>query len=356
MAEVVLRDSLGVRPGENVTIESWSESIPWARSFVSEARRIGAHPMALYEDEAEYWRSLSRPGPSTLGSVGSHEWAALDRTNAYVFFYGPSDWPRYDALSPATLDRVQGYNPEWYRRAEGARLRGARMWLGRTSPAAAARFGVDLDAWRDELVRAAVVSPKILRASGRRIGRRLARGKTVLIAHPNGTQLELRLKGYPVLLDDGMVDPTDVKAGNNVTSIPGGVVGVALDERYAHGTFVGNRSVNLPDGPALGGQWTFRDHRLASYSYGEGVARFEKPFRKAPAGRDIASYLSIGLNPAISISPQMEDQEAGAVTLRVGGNRFAGGTNDCPFGSWLVLRGADVSVDGRPIVAGGSLA
>lgn len=356
MARVVLRDTLRVRPGENVTIEAWSGSVPWARTFVAEARRIGAFPMTLYEDEEEYWNAVRSGKLGSLGKVGGHEWAALAKTQAYVFFFGPSEWPRFEELPDRVRSRVQAYNAEWYRRAARAQLRGARMFLGRTSPRAAEVFQVDLGRWRDELVRASLVPPTTMRRLGRKVGRRLLQGKNVRISHPNGTDLTLRLRHYPVQLDDGLVDAEDVRAGNSLTWMPSGVVGVAVDETFGEGKIVGNRAVYPSGGPTEEGQWTVQDGRLQNYSYGSGAEHFEKPYQEAPKGRDRPGFLSIGLNPEISMSPQMEDQELGAVTVRIGGNKFNGGRNPCPFLSWLVVRGADVSVDGRPIVTGGKIA
>ena len=356
MAHVVLRDTLRVRPGENVTIEAWSGSVPWARAFVAEARRLGALPMTLYEDEELFWDAASSGKLGSLGKVGDHEWAALGKTDAYVFFFGPSEWPRFENLPERVRSRVQAYNREWYRRARRAKLRGARMFVGRTSPQAADVFHVDLDRWRDELVRATLVPPATMHRVGKKIAQRLLRGRTVRISHPNGTDLTLQLKQYPVQLDDGLVDADDLRAGNNMTWMPSGVVGAAVDESFGEGRIVANRAVYLSPGPAEGGEWTLRDGRLRSFSYGRGAEHFEKPYGEAPKGRDQPGFLSIGLNPEISMSPQMEDQELGALTFRIGGNKFSGGRNPCEFFSWLVVRGADVSVDGRPLVTGGKIA
>ena len=355
MARVVLRDTLRVRAGENVTIESWSGCLPWARAFVAEARRIGACPMTLHEDEELFWDTVSSGKLGSLGKVGDHEWAALARTHAYVFFYGPSDWPRLEELPDRVRSRVERYNREWYRRAHRAKLRGVRMFLGRTSPRSAEVCQVDLDRWRDELVRATLVPPATMHRTGKKIGQRLRKGRTLRIVHSNGTDLTLRLKHYPVQLDDGLVDADDLRAGNNMTWMPSGVAGVAVDEGFGEGRIVANRAVYIGPGPAEGGEWTLRDGRLQSFSYGRGAEHFEKPYGKAPKGRDQPGYLSIGLNPEISMSPLMEDQELGAVTFRIGGNKFNGGRNPCPFFSWLVVRGADVSVDGQPLLRSGKI-
>lgn len=356
VARLVLHDALRVRAGENVTIEAWSESLPWVKPFVTEARRMGARPMTLYEDESAFWEAATSGKLGSLGTVGDHEWAALAKTNAYVFFYGPSEWTRMDDLPERVADRAMAYNTEWYRRASRAKLRGVRMYLGRTSQRAADRFGVNLESWRQELVRATLVPPASMARTGRKIARMLERGNRLEVSQADGTRVQLRLRHYRAQLDDGIIDAADIKAGNNLTWMPSGVVGVAVDDSQVDGTVVANRTVYLPAGPADGGRWTFRDGRLQSHTYDRGSEHFEKPYAEASKGRDQLGFLSIGLNPEISMSPMMEDQEAGALTLRVGGNRFFGGKNRSDFGSWLTVRGADITIDGKPVVSGGRLA
>jgi len=356
VAQKVLTETLRVGRGDNVTIEAWSEALPWAVPFVNEARRLGAHPLFLYEDEASFWEALRGGSSRATGQVGKHEWSALANTDAYVFFFGPAEWPRNETLPERSRTGVAAYNPEWYRRAAKARLRGARLYLGRTSKAAAERWRVDLNGWRQALLRASLASPRRMHELGERIARRLRRGKRVRLTHDNGTDLEFRLGRFPIQLDDGLVDANDLRTGNNMATIPGGVVGVAIDHTTARGTAVGNHRVYPNSGPADGAQWTFRGGHLRDHSYSMGGGAFDKAYSAAPRnGRDRLSYFSVGLNPELAGCPQMEDQELGAVLLRLGGNAFVGGKNPNPFGSWLVVDGADVAIDGKPLVSGGRI-
>lgn len=356
VAHNVLGNTLRVRRGENVIIESWSESLPWAQPFVNEARRLGAHPMLLYEDEASFWAALESGDGRQTGRVGSHEWAAVEKTSAYVFFHGPSEWPRQDDLSPKQLKGVAAYNPDWYRRTAKAKVRGARMFLGRTSQLSADRWGLNLDDWREELLRASLVPPTDLHRLGTRVGERLARGKQVTVSHPNGTDLSFRLGRFPLQLDDALVDASDLKAGNNMASIPGGVVGVCIDHTSPEGRVIGNHTNYPPSGPVTGAQWSFADGHLTSQSYETGGGPIEAAYAKAPrTGRDRLGYFSVGLNPEIRKLPMMEDQELGAVLLQIGANSFRGGKVESPFGAWLVLKGADVSVDGKSLLEGGRI-
>lgn len=356
VARNVLSRTLQVKKGDNVIIESWSEALPWARPFVTQARAMGANAMMLYEDEQSFWDMVKAGRAKDTGRVGSHEWAALDEASAYVFFFGPADWPRFTDLPEKKTEGIAAYNQEWYKRAAKAKIRGARMYLGRASPLAAERWQLDLERWQEELLRASLVSPEQMHRLGSKIGARLKTGKQVTVTHSNGTDLTFDLGKFPVQLDDALVDSTDLKVGNNMATIPGGVVGVAIDHTSAEGTAVGNHTTYPDTGPVTGIQWTFEGGHLTDQSYESGGDALKAGFAKAPKdGRDRLGYISIGLNPELANSPQMEDQELGAVLLAIGGNAFRGGKVKCPWGAWMVLTGADVKVDGRPLVEGGRI-
>ena len=126
MARVVLRKCLRLRPGEHVTVESWSETLEYANAFVLEALRLGARPLLLYQDEPTYWAAVAESRPSNLARVGEHLRGAIAKSDALVTFFGPSDRERFHALPPATMFRLSEYpRRALRRRREGAHSRGA---------------------------------------------------------------------------------------------------------------------------------------------------------------------------------------------------------------------------------------
>jgi len=154
VAAALLHGSLRLRRGENLLVETWSHCLPYATACVLEARRIGARPLLLLEDEGTYWASVEdAPQVGRWSSPGEHEWAALERTDAFVFFPGPADRPRFRALPERLRGGLESYNSEWYRRARSARLRGVRSILGYASDAQARRWGIGPEEWRRALVR-----------------------------------------------------------------------------------------------------------------------------------------------------------------------------------------------------------
>jgi leucyl aminopeptidase (aminopeptidase T) len=359
MAKLVLGRTLRIQAGETVTIETWDNTLPWANDFVLEARRLGATPLLLHNDEATFWKSLEVAGGKKLGAVGRHEWALLEKTNAYVNFYGPSDVQREHAMAEATRSDAYGWEDRWFETANRAGVRMARMYLGRAGPESAKIFDIDVDEWRRELVDATLVDPVGMHRTGTKLAERLKKGKVLEILHPNGTALRLGLRHRAPRVDSGIlpIRPNGTKRvpghpGLLDINLPAGVVTVAVDEASGDGTFIANEpSTDVPTGRASGGRWEFRQGKLVDYKYAVGGDGFEKVLREAGPHLSIPAAVSIGLNPKIRHAPWMHDQKLGNVSFIIGGNRYWGGeTEGHGFHPFLILSDAEVRVDGRPIV------
>ncbi len=359
MARVVLRKSLRVHRGEHVAIESWSETLDYANAFVLEALALGARPIVLYQDEPTYWAAVASTPPSDLARVGDHLRAAIAKSDALVTFFGPSDRERYHALPATTMFRLGEYSDKLYGAAAKAGTRAVQLALGRASPGSARMYGVDLDPWRDELVEGTSVDPQLLHRRARRAARLLGNGSTLEVAHPNGTRLRLGLRHRRPQVSDGLVSPARPKGDWSLVQLPAGVVSVALDERVADGVLVSNvaNTVGVCDtvGEVDGGRWTFSDGRLTRFRYDVGQDLFTESYARGGPGKERPGVLSIGLNDRISMAPLLRDQEAGVLTLQIGRNDTSGGTNHVGWWAWLLLRDADLKVDGAAIVRGGKL-
>jgi leucyl aminopeptidase (aminopeptidase T) len=351
LAQVVLNQCLGVRRGETVTVETWDHALPWARAFVLEARRRGCEPTLVLEDEEAFFRSLARSGSRTVPSAPA---AFAERSDAYVYFPGPEQFPRLLGLSTEELGAVLGrHGVGWWRAARRAGLRAARVAVAAATATAAARFGVDRDAWERELVRGSLVSPDRLARSAVDLVRRLQRARQVRLRHPNGTDLTVELLRAPPVIEDGRVDRADRRAGRLWTQIPTGVVAVPLVPGIAEGIWESNREVynRFADPPvALGARFAFRRGRLAEYSFDRGGAAFAREYARAGRGREQAGALTFGLNPAISRAPEVSEVAAGSVSLLLGGNRSLGGRNPSRFTYLATLAGASVELDGQPFL------
>lgn len=355
ICRTVLTKTLRLRRGENVIVESWTHMLPWANALVLEARRMGVRTTLLYEDEATYWRAVESSKPTELGRMPDPELGAIGKTDGYVFLWGPEDRARLAALPSEVHQALTAYNGRWYEAAEKAKLRGCRIELGRATAPLAQLHGVSAVAWQESLLDASRVDPRILARDGARLAARLRKGRRLRITHANGTDIELRLLGRKPVVDDGIVDKDDVRSGNNVTTFPGGAVYVAVDERFASGKVIANRTSYPAKGPLEGGRWTFAENRLAEFDYRSGGERFATPYEGAGPGKERPAFVSVGLNPRIRVAPGLENFERGTVLVGVGANAAFGGKTRIPFQSWLGIAGSHVEVDGRELVADGEI-
>ncbi len=355
LARNVLRNCLHLRAKDDVLIETYPSSLPWAAGMVREARRLGGRPLVLYEDEGAFWSAVEEGRGAALGAPGDHEWSALGGADAYVFFWGPEDIARRRALPEAVQERIFAYNDKWYKAASKSGLRGARMTIARVTERNARLFGVPLARWRRQVLAASLEDPARFRRVAARLQQVLERGRTARIRHRNGTDLTLGLARRPVNVTLGEVTAEMLKTPfGSMTNVPDGTVYVAVDEETADGTFVANLPTTTAfDANVLGARLSFRDGRLRQTKFAGGGSAFLRPYRAAGAGKDRPSFLEVGLNPSVGDAPLLEETVAGAITVGVGRNAGFGGKTKSDFLGYATLAGGELAVDGRTVVRGG---
>ncbi len=352
LARSTLGEYLGVRSGQPVVVEAWSHALPWARAFVVEARRRGAEPVLALEDEDGYFRSLLAGGtvpaaPPMLARTGA----------AYVYLGGPEAFPRLLGLRSAdlaaALDRHGG---AWRKAARAARVRGARVAIATVTSTAAARFGVNVDGWRAEVLAASVVPPYRLGRTAARALQRLGRARTMSVRHPNGSRLELELKSGRWVEETGRPAGAAHRADPVWTAVPTGKLLLAVRPASVRGTWEANRPNYERLGEtavALGARFEVRDGRPTDAGFDRGGEEFLAAIRRGGRRSVACAGISVGLNPRIGRAPEVGDLELGTVGLRF---RVAArtvpagaGSRECAF----LLQGADVDLDGaRWLVAG----
>jgi leucyl aminopeptidase (aminopeptidase T) len=347
---------LQVRSGENVIIESWEHTLPMASAMMDEVRAVGGKALLVYNDEDAWWRAIDRKQSRLLGQSSAPEWAALKAADVYVNFWGPADTDRLEKFPDRANDAFD-WNWPWYEVARKTGLRGVRMTTGFVTKGRAREWGLDLRRWEESLLRATLVDPQEIAKSGARLARSLARGKRIRITHPNGTDLEISMAGIAPRLQDGRPHPwtRGESRSGMLTNIPAGFVDFILDPTTAEGSFRANRRTNIWWNWHAGGRLEFRSGKLAAYSFEQGKDEFVREYKNGSKGRDRASAVTIGLNPAVRDVPNLEKWERGCVSLQIGGNRGLGGTNDSTFFSWFSLAGSEIAVDGTPVVRAGKL-
>jgi leucyl aminopeptidase (aminopeptidase T) len=354
-ARNIVTKYLKVRPGENAIVESWDHTMPFAAAMVDAIRQAGGRTLHVQEDEREWWRAIDRKQAKLLGQSSEPEWAAMKAADLYVHFWGPGDTDRIRQLPDPTFEDALGWFDDWYPTARRSGLRGSRVTIGFATPGRAKEWGLNHAKWQERILRACLADPDEMSRRAARLRRALASGRTVRITHSNGTDLEVALLGKPPRLHDGRPHPRDKRFGaaDMLSQIPAGRIDAALDGRTAEGRIHANRRTNIWWFWDEGGTLEFSKGKLVSYSFEKGGKEFAREYRKGTAGKDRPGSLMFGLNPAAHDVANLESVEQGAVTLVVGRNAF--GTNPSNFMSWVTLGGAEIAIDGTPLIRGGKL-
>jgi leucyl aminopeptidase (aminopeptidase T) len=339
VAKKVLTETLRVKKGDSLTVETWESGLPFARRALAEARAMGCTAVMIYEDEWAYVEGVRRGPEDTVGLMGKNEYGLLSGTDAYIFIPGQALDPLSKTLSHEERARATRYNASWYEAAQKARLRGARLSFGYVGRDLAKALGKDVrDVVRGRLNGALVDFTQISRSASK-VSSLLADGASSELM-TMGTTLRFSLKGE-ITVEDGVIDDGDLKRGNNMAYIPPGFVSKEVDPVSAEGSIVLTDS--LTDyGVVSRVRLEFKEGKVVSWG-STADEKLKKLFDAVPREKRRLESLTVGLNPRLKYGLGQDRLVEGA--LNIGGFGFRG----------LVKRGT-LRVEGFTVVADGRLA
>jgi aminopeptidase len=198
-----------------------------------------------------------------------------------------------------------------------------------------------------------------IHATGQQIRNILAAGKEVHLTHPNGTNLRMRIEGRPISINDGVISPEERKPGSAEASVwlPAGEVFLVPVPGTASGTLVSDQE--FVRGQRIEGlRLEFKAGKLTSMTAKSGLEPLKASYDAAGPGKDVLSVLDIGINPSLRVpddNPIHAWSKAGRVTIVIGNNGWAGGTNLVNFSLAPSPPGMTLTVDGKALIQDGKL-
>ena len=339
VASKLLDESLHVKKGETVTIETWNTGLPLATEVARKARRKGCAAVVIFEDEESYVDGVKNMPKDALGVMGKHEYSLLSGTDAYVFIPGPPLGPYYTRISREDYASSTRYNGSWYDAAEKAKLRGVRLSFGYVGEDLSHYLGKSVGQVARTQLKAVLVDLRQVRSKGLAVTGKLRDGSRATLK-TGRHELKLTLKGSPSL-EDGMVDEDDVAKGENMAYLPPGMVAMDVDNASATGKMSLSPSLTrLGFAPAL--ELEFDKGRLARWSSARPAPMIARILDSIKESDRVLSLLTVGLNEKMPYGYGQDRFAAGSVT--VGGFGFVG-----------VSRNAMLEVDGATVVSKGEL-
>jgi aminopeptidase len=185
----------------------------------------------------------------------------------------------------------------------------------------------------------------------------IAAGDELHVTHGNGTDLRLRIKGRRAFVSDGLMSDAARKAGGPGAQVwlPAGDVYTTVIRGTARGTLVDDRLIYLGK-EITGVTVAIAKGKTTAIDAKAGWGVIKARYDAAGPGKTEVSFVDLGCNPAIKTGGKLETwMGAGMVTIGIGGNAWAGGTNKEPFALAHHLPGTTVTLDGKVIIENGEL-
>jgi aminopeptidase len=359
IAEKVVLQSAGVKEGDLVLLFGSDKDLPLLEEIAVQIRKQGGSSIVtigsnhlnrrMYDEVPAKYDTVPPEGTLKLAGV-------VD-----VVIGTEADEPRLLKGVPAEriAARAKAFEPV----SQLMRKRGVRsVILGNglyPSEEQAEQYGIPQEQLAEMMYSGVDADYTGIQATGRQIKTILAAGREVHLTHPNGTNLRMRIEGRPISINDGVISPEERKPGSAEASVwlPAGEVFLVPVPGTATGTLVSDQE--FVRGQRIEGlRLEFKAGKLTSMTAKSGLEPLKASYEAAGSGKDVLSVLDIGINPSLRVpddNPIHAWSKAGRVTIVVGNNGWAGGTNLVNFAVAPSPPGVTLTVDGKPLIQDGKL-
>ena len=223
----------------------------------------------------------------------------------------------------------------------------------------AEQFGISREQLAELMYGGVDVDYAQLKSTGDQVRKTLAAGKELRITSADGTNLRVGIAGRPVQVSDGVISAEDRKKGGPAVSVwlPAGEVFLTPVAGSANGVVVADHVFYQGD-RVDGLRLELKGGKVVGMTAKSGLEPLEQYYKVAGAGKDVFGVVDIGINPAIEVPEGGAVNvwsRAGAVTVVVGNNTWAGGDNRVNFSLSPEIKNATLEVDGTAIVKDGKL-
>lgn len=363
IAEKIAGPIVGVKERDLVVVRGDVRDIDLIEEITLAVSRRGANALQRVEREAAQRRYYEEVPARYDALRGLLDARLVDIFDVEIVVEREEDPSRFKDVAPARIATVANsliaINQAKMKR--GVRRVYLGNWLYPTT-AMAKMYALTMEQLTATFWGGVNVDYVALQATGEVVRSALASGKEVRITHPNGTDLKVSIEARPASVSDGVISAEDVKKGGlatevwlpagevYVTPVPGTAEGkLVIDQTFYTGEDINDLTIVFKAGKA--------ESLTARPS--PAFERFMVAYEAADAGKKDFAIIDLGINPNVKDVPGSKLRAwmaAGTISMGIGENSWAGGSNTVPFGAFWHLLGATLTVDGKPLVKDGSLA
>jgi len=358
LATKIVNQSAGVKEGEIVVISGSARDMDLLENIVTEVQKLGAEPLLSINSEKVAKRSYTDVPEKYDSQAPKLGLALAGMANVAINVDSSETESLFADIPPARMAaRAKAGSPvgEAFRKNKVRTVNvGNDLY---PTEWRAKRFDMPMDGFAKLFWEGVNIDYTSLQATGEKARTALA-GKEMEITHPNGTSLKVALDSKPAYISDGIISADDVANGNTEAFLPAGEAAVVTAAGSGTGKFVIEK--DYFQGKELHNVvLNFENGKLTSMTgEGDGFAAMKANYDAFGEGKDLLSYVDIGINPNYTLAPSSKLGNwvsAGMVSLGTGNNMWAGGTNNAAGAVGGHLAGCTVTIDGKVVVENGVL-
>jgi leucyl aminopeptidase (aminopeptidase T) len=360
VADTIVKQSASIRVGELVLITGGTRDMRLLEDIAVEVRKLGAHPVItigsdrltkkMYEDVDEQFDAQEPQFNMRLAEI-------IDAMITVDYMQRP------DLLADVPPERILAHEKAFDAVYEKILERNVlHVHLGNglyPTKTLASQFDIPQEELSKIFWKGVNADYDRLQTLGARVKNTLSAARQVRITADNGTDLTLQIPRRKVFVSDGVISSEDRYAGGPACQVwlPAGEIYVTPVPGTAEGTFVaktfffeGKRIEDL--------KLTFSNGKLTSMKATSDITALKQRYDAAPAGRELFAFLDIGINPNVrapAASNMVTWMGAGTISIGIGGNTWAGGENEVPYGLYAHLVDGTLTVDEKKLVDRGRL-
>lgn len=361
-AERIVGDVLAVKENEVVIIDAEPADQPLVDELYVALGKRKASPFPRIMWPGAHKRWLQDVPEANDAARVSLEEKLIPLVDAVISIERTDDFGLFNDVAPSRMAAFQKATSGLADKRSKRKLRSVSLGNGLSPGKANAKQLGLTEAELSSLFWAGVGTDyKALSARAEAVRAAVPLGKDIVITTPAGTNVKLKLTARPMSVSDGVITADEVQAGGPglLTWLPAGEAYGLIDAASAEGKIIVPR-------------FTFQGEDVKDFTVTikagkvtELTAKPSKAFDRLKAfydaaapGKEALSILDFGLNTDVK-APKGKQLlswvPAGAVTLVLGGDEWAGGTNAIAFTWPCYLPDATVLADGKPVVEKGEL-
>jgi aminopeptidase len=359
VATKVVQQSAGVREGDIVLLAGSDEDLPLLEDIAIEVRKQGGQALVTVNTERFNRRTYDEVPAKYDSQTPELTMKLAGMADVYISTEAGEGRSMKGVAPERMAARGKAFAPVGQLMTKRS-VRTVALGNGLyPSAERAEQFGIS----REELARLMYSGVDAdysqLEATGEQVRKVLAAGKELHITSPGGTDLRVEIAGRPVVVNDGVISADDRKKGAPAVSVwlPAGEVFLTPVPGTANGVVVADHMFYQGD-RIEGLRLEVKNGKMVGMTASAGMDQLKAYYELAGPGKDVFSVVDIGINPSIKVPEGGAVNvwsRAGAVTVVIGDNSWAGGDNRVNFSIPPEIKNATLEVDGTVLVKDGKL-